>query len=91
MILKLWCKGTNKRECYNGINAEPLTSKKLMFSAHADEVGMMITYIDNNGFIYFQEIGGIDTNLLPGQKVEIHNHQGIVHGVIGKKPIHLQD
>lgn len=39
----------------------------------------------------FQEIGGIDTNLLPGQKVEIHNHQGIVHGVIGKKPIHLQD
>lgn len=34
---------------------------------------------------------GIDTNLLPGQKVEIHNHQGIVHGVIGKKPIHLQD
>ena len=30
MILKLWCKGTNKRECYNGINAEPLTSEQAL-------------------------------------------------------------
>lgn len=82
-----------KRDAYGNLIAfkRGSSSKKLMLSAHADEVGMMITYIDNNGFIYFQEIGGIDTNLLPGQKVEIHNHQGIVHGVIGKKPIHLQD
>ena len=82
-----------KRDAYGNLIAfkRGTSSKKLMLSAHADEVGMMITYIDNNGFIYFQEIGGIDTNLLPGQKVEIHNHQGIVHGVIGKKPIHLQD
>ena len=81
------------RDAYGNLIAfkRGTSSKKLMLSAHADEVGMMITYIDNYGFIYFQEIGGIDTNLLPGQKVEIHNHQGIVHGVIGKKPIHLQD
>ncbi len=67
------------------------SSKKLMLAAHADEVGMMVTYIDDNGFIYFQEIGGIDTNLLLGQRVEIHNDKGMVLGVIGKKPIHLQD
>lgn len=66
-------------------------NKKLMLAAHADEVGMMVTYIDNNGFLSFQEIGGIDTNQLPGQRVEIHNHRGVVTGVIGKKPIHLQD
>lgn len=66
-------------------------NKKLMLVAHADEVGMMVTYIGNNGFLSFQEIGGIDTNLLPGQRVEIHNHGGVVTGVIGKKPIHLQD
>ena len=66
-------------------------NRKLMLAAHADEVGMMVTYIDNNGFLSFQEIGGIDTNLLPGQRVEIHNHQGVVVGIIGKKPIHLQD
>lgn len=67
------------------------TNKKLMLSAHADEVGMMVTYIDGNGFLSFQEIGGIDTNLLPGQRVEIHNVKGTVLGIIGKKPIHLQD
>lgn len=66
-------------------------TKKLMLTAHADEVGMMVTYINSNGFLSFQEIGGIDTNLLPGQRVEIHNHQGVVTGIIGKKPIHLQD
>ena len=66
-------------------------NKKLMLAAHADEVGMMVTYIDSNGFLSFQEIGGIDTNLLPGQRVEIHNRNGIVTGIIGKKPIHLQD
>lgn len=67
------------------------SNKKLMLAAHADEVGMMVTHIDNNGFLSFQEIGGIDTNLLPGQRVEIHNQQGVVTGIIGKKPIHLQD
>lgn len=67
------------------------SNKKLMLAAHADEVGMMVTHIDNNGFLSFQEIGGIDTNLLPGQRVEIHNYQGVVTGIIGKKPIHLQD
>ena len=67
------------------------SNKKLMLAAHADEVGMMVTHIDKNGFLSFQEIGGIDTNLLPGQRVEIHNHQGVVTGIIGKKPIHLQD
>lgn len=68
-----------------------ISEKKLMLVAHADEVGMMVTFIDDKGFVYFQEIGGVDTNLLPGQRVEIHNHRGVVVGVIGKKPIHLQD
>lgn len=66
-------------------------NSKLMLAAHADEVGMMVTHINSNGFLSFQEIGGIDTNLLPGQRVEIHNHQGVVTGIIGKKPIHLQN
>ena len=66
-------------------------NKKLMLAAHADEVGLMVTYIDDNGFLFFQEIGGIDTNILPGQRVEIHNRRGVVTGVIGKKPIHLQE
>lgn len=81
------------RDAYGNLIAikRGMSNKKLMLAAHADEVGMMVTYIDDNGFLYFQEIGGIDTNLLLGQRVEIHNAKGRVLGVIGKKPIHLQD
>ncbi|SEH62616.1 endoglucanase [Xylanibacter ruminicola] len=67
------------------------TGPKVMIMAHADEIGLMISYIDDRGFLYFKEIGGIDTNLLPGQRVNIMGQQGLVTGVIGKKPIHLQD
>lgn len=64
---------------------------KIMITAHADEVGLMVTYIDEHGYLYFKEIGGVDTNLLPGQRVRLVGNNGIVIGIIGKKPIHLQD
>lgn len=63
---------------------------KVMFMAHADEVGLMISYVDDRGFLYFNQIGGIDTNILPGQRILIQGKQGLVTGVIGRKPIHLQ-
>ena len=65
--------------------------KKIMFMAHADEIGLMISYIDDNGFLYFKEIGGIDTNILPGLRVCIMGKEGPITGVIGRKAIHLQD
>ena len=61
----------------------------LMLVAHYDEVGFTVRYVDDNGFIYFSAIGGIDTSILRGQKVVI-SHNGIaVEGVIGAKPIHM--
>ena len=62
---------------------------KLMLSAHCDEVGFLVSNIDDNGYLYIQEIGGVDTDLLPGRKVEIHTDKGIVPGIFGKKAIHL--
>lgn len=62
---------------------------KLMLSAHCDEIGFLVSNIDDNGYLYVQEIGGIDTDLLPGRKVEIHTDKGIIPGVFGKKAIHL--
>ncbi len=67
----------------------PIGSPRLMLSAHCDEVGFLVSNIDENGFLYIQEIGGIDTDLLPGRKVDIHTEKGIVPGIIGKKAIHL--
>lgn len=83
-------------EVYTDVNGNCIAHKKgpgqkIMLMAHADEIGLMISYIDDRGFLYFKEIGGIDTNLLPGQRVSIMGQQGSITGVIGKKPIHLQE
>lgn len=60
---------------------------RLMLSAHMDEVGLMVTDITSDGYIKFDEIGGIDRRVLPAKGVEIGNN--CVKGVIGLKPIHL--
>lgn len=83
-------------EVYTDVNGNCIAhkrgpGKKLMFMAHADEIGLMISYIDDRGFLYFKEIGGIDTNILPTQHVTIMGKNGPIKGVIGRKPIHLQE
>jgi tetrahedral aminopeptidase len=64
--------------------------QRIMLISHADEIGLMVKYIDNNGFIYFSEIGAVDTNILQGLQVEILNKKKTIKGIIGKKPVHLQ-
>ncbi|NLC71626.1 MAG: M42 family metallopeptidase [Desulfuromonadaceae bacterium] len=64
---------------------------KVMLSGHCDEIGFIVQFIDDNGFIYFQPIGGIDPHIVPGQRVMIHTGNGPVLGVVGKKPIHLME
>lgn len=61
----------------------------VMLAGHCDEIGFMVQFIDDRGFIYFGAIGGIDPHLSPGQRVTIHTQQGDIAGVIGKKAIHL--
>ena len=62
--------------------------KKIMLAAHMDEIGLMIRYIDKNGFIKFSKIGGINDQMLLNQEVTIHTEDGKVTGVIGSKPPH---
>jgi len=62
---------------------------KIMLAGHIDEVGFMVKYIDQAGYIYFSTIGGLDPHLIPGKRVWIKSKKGKVLGVIGKKPIHL--
>lgn len=72
------------------INGDDASS--IMIIAHADEIGFIITRVDlDKKIAYFDEIGGIDTKLLPGRVVEFINSQGEkVIGVIGSQPIHCQ-
>ena len=62
---------------------------RIMLAGHADEIGLMITYVDEKGYLSFTGIGGWDPQILPGQRVRIRGKGGLVLGVIGRKPIHL--
>lgn len=56
---------------------------------HIDEIGLTITHIDEKGFLYFAPIGGWDAQVLVAQRVEVRGRNGVVLGVVGRKPIHL--
>jgi len=60
-----------------------------MLAGHIDEIGLQVTHVDDDGFIYFDEIGGWDPQVLVGQRVSILATGGDVVGVVGKKAIHL--
>lgn len=62
---------------------------RVMLAGHCDEIGFMVQFVDDRGFIYFGAIGGVDPHLSPGQRVVIHTDKGEISGVIGKKAIHL--
>ena len=61
----------------------------VMIAAHMDEVGLMVTYISEEGFLSVAAVGGVDAAILPGMRVDVHTKQGTLRGVVGRKPIHL--
>jgi len=71
------------------VAAASADAPRLMLAGHCDEIGFMVRYIDEQGFIWFGAIGGVDPHLVPGQRVLIHTAGGALRGVVGKKPIHL--
>lgn len=75
--------------CHAIIN--PGGSPRILLSGHADEIGFMVKHITDEGYIYFQGIGGVDNALIRGQRVTIHGQDGPVPGVTGQLAIHLQD
>ena len=61
----------------------------IMLAGHIDEIGLIVTYIDEQGFVYVAPIGGWDAQVLVGQRIRFMGTSGDVFGVVGKKPIHL--
>lgn len=62
---------------------------KVMIEGHIDEIGLLITHIDEQGFLWFEQIGGWDDQVVVGQRLRIAGRDGDVVGVIGKKAAHL--
>ena len=63
-------------------------AKKVMIGAHMDEIGFIVTHIDDNGFVRFHTLGGFDPKTLTSQRVIVHGKKDIM-GVMGAKPIHV--
>jgi len=67
----------------------PTGSPTIMLAGHIDEIGVIVTYIDDEGYAYISPIGGWDPQVLVAQRLRFLGRNGDVFGVVGKKPIHL--
>ncbi len=62
--------------------------KRVMVAAHMDEIGFIVNYIDDKGFLRFLPLGGFDPKTLTAQRVVVHGRRDLI-GVMGSKPIHI--
>jgi len=66
----------------------PGGSPHVLVTAHNDQIGLIVTYVDEHGFVSFDKIGGVDPQLLPGRNLVIHGPGGPVNAVVGRRPSH---
>ena len=71
------------------VGLNPKGSPRVMLAGHCDQIGLMVNYIDDKGFLFVLAIGGIDPSVVPGSRVTIQTKHGPVDGVIGRKPVHM--
>lgn len=71
------------------VTPENTGKQKVMLFGHMDEVGMMVSRIDETGFIYCEKLGSLNPSCLAGLKLELHGEKGFVNGVVGVKSHHL--
>jgi endoglucanase len=69
----------------------PVAAPRIMLAGHIDEIGVMVSHVDDEGFLSFDTIGGWDHQVFVGQRVQLLGSAGVVTGVIGKKAIHLME
>jgi len=67
----------------------PKGEPRVMLAGHCDQIGLMVKYIDDDGYLFVVPIGGMDPTVLPGTRVTVHTGNGPVEGVIGRRPVHL--
>ena len=62
----------------------------VMFEGHSDEIALMVTFIDDEGYLWVDRVGGVDPKMLPGKPVRVHTADGPVFGVLGTLAPHMQ-
>ncbi|MFH1301779.1 MAG: M42 family metallopeptidase [Planctomycetota bacterium] len=67
----------------------PGAKRRVMLAGHCDQIGLLVQYIDDSGYLWANLIGGWDIQMLLGQNMQVHTADGPVHGVVARKAIHL--
>lgn len=70
-------------------DGRPADAPRIMLAGHCDQIGLMVQYIDADGFLYVQPIGGWDMQILLGQHLTVWARQGPIPGVVARRAIHL--
>jgi putative aminopeptidase FrvX len=70
-------------------DVNPSGSPHVLVVAHSDQIGLIVTHVDERGFVYYDAIGIMDPQLLPGHDLVIHAKEGPVRGVVGRPPTHI--
>ncbi len=82
---------TDPMGCVDGVRTSTDASAgRLMLAAHMDEIGLMITHVDDRGFAKFIPLGGWDAKTLVDQRVLVQGREDLV-GIVGTTPVHLMD
>ncbi|MER3415489.1 MAG: hydrolase [Gemmataceae bacterium] len=68
---------------------QPGQEPRVMLAGHCDQIGLMVQYIDDNGFLYVQPIGGWDMQILLGQRLTVWTESGSLAGVVARRATHL--
>ena len=66
----------------------PDGSPHVVVTAHIDQIGLIVTYVDEHGYVSFDKIGGVDPQLLPGRSLVVHGPGGPFNAVVGRRPSH---
>lgn len=80
-----------EKDAYGSVFARANEGRRprLLLAGHLDEIGLIVTHVDEHGFLWFKGVGGWDAQQLVGQRVRVVGRHDERVGVIGKKPIHL--
>ena len=67
----------------------PAGGPQVVVAAHVDQIGLIVTFVDDDGYLYVEKIGGVAPLLLPGREFVVHGASGAVQAVGGRKPTHI--
>jgi putative aminopeptidase FrvX len=72
------------------LSLNPNAKRKVMLAGHCDQIGFLVKYVSPEGYVYLDPLGGTDSGVVLGEHLVIHTSAGPVEGVVGRKPLHLQ-